>query len=57
MIKMAEFEGIDAPAGPLTIVSFLSVVSKMVMWGMIGVSAQNAMEVWCMRVWTGFPSR
>ena len=44
LLKIAELEGIDAPAGPLKIVAFLAAVPTVVFWGMHWASAQNAPE-------------
>lgn len=56
ILKMAELEGIDASAGPLKIASFLAVVPMVVLWGMLGTSASNALKLCFMSVWNGVPS-
>ena len=41
VLKMAELERRDAPAGPLTIVAFSEAVPTVVLRGMLGASAQH----------------
>ena len=55
MLKTAGFKGIDAPAGPMTIVAFLATVPTVILWGKFGVSAPHPPESWRTRVWTGVP--
>ena len=44
VLKMADLERIDAPAGPLTIVAFSAAVQTVVSRGMLGASAQHVPE-------------